>query len=114
MNDTEGQAFLRLYDLAPRPPPPPLPSVSLTTTHMKTEKEIQLTGEGGQGGGRGAESYDRKKVRASINHSILSGHIHPLPITKTESAIIFALHSCPKYTWMQSQLVVTALQIYNG
>ncbi len=31
-----------------------------------------LTGEGEGEGGRGAESYDRKKAWASINHSILS------------------------------------------
>jgi hypothetical protein len=40
----EGQAFLRSYELAPRPPPPPLSS------------------EEGGGDGRGAESYDRKKA----------------------------------------------------
>jgi hypothetical protein len=32
-----------------------------------------LRGEGG-GGGRGAESYDRKKACPFINHSILSGN----------------------------------------
>ncbi len=32
-----------------------------------------LTGGGGEGGGREAESYDRKKAWSSINHSILSG-----------------------------------------
>ncbi len=33
---------------------------------------VQITAGKGGGGGRGAESYDRKKARASINRSILS------------------------------------------
>ncbi len=40
-------------------------------THRKTEKEKQLA-DGGGGGVRGAELYDRKKAWSSINHSILS------------------------------------------
>jgi hypothetical protein len=36
-----------------------------------------LTREGGgNGDGRGAESFDRKKVWSSINHSALFGYIH--------------------------------------
>jgi hypothetical protein len=41
---------------------------------MKTEKVRQLTGRRVRGrGGRGAESYDRKKAWSSINHSVLAG-----------------------------------------
>jgi len=54
----DGQAFSRSYDLAPRPPP--------LLLSQPLERE-------GEGGGRGVESYDRKKVWSSINHSILSG-----------------------------------------
>jgi hypothetical protein len=40
----------------------------------KTEKDRQFAdGRGGNGGGRGAESYDRKKACSSINNSIISG-----------------------------------------
>jgi hypothetical protein len=45
-------------------------------TRGKTEKERQLAygrgGERGEGGGRGAESYNRKKAWSYVNHSILS------------------------------------------
>jgi hypothetical protein len=69
----EGQAFSRSYDSAPRPPPLSPDSKLDTGAHSKTEKERQLLmGEGGGRGGRGAESYDRKKAWPSINHSILS------------------------------------------
>jgi hypothetical protein len=45
--------------------------LSKLTRNKKTEKERELmTGEG-RGGGRGAESYDHKKARSSINHSII-------------------------------------------
>ncbi len=38
-------------------------------THRKTEKERQLAdGRGGEGGGRGAESYNGKKAWPSINY----------------------------------------------
>ncbi len=66
----EAHAFLRSFDLAARPPLPPLPSVSRPATHRKTDKDRQLAD--GSEGGRGAESYDRKKAWSSINHSILS------------------------------------------
>ncbi len=49
-----------------------LPSSFLSVsyaTHRKTEKERQLADE--RGGGRGAESQDRKKAWPSINHSVL-------------------------------------------
>ncbi len=41
---------------------PHLSSVSSTATHRKTEKEKTCCQERGERGGRGAESYDRKKV----------------------------------------------------
>ena len=37
------------------------------------KRDKLLKGEGGEGGGRGAESYDRRKAWPSINRSILSG-----------------------------------------
>jgi hypothetical protein len=43
---------------------------------MKVEKERHLADEReGEGGGRGAESYDRKKAWPSINHSLLSATV---------------------------------------
>ncbi len=60
----EGQAFSRSYALAPRP----LPSIVSKLGRRLNRK----TGEGG-GGGRGAESYDRKKAWPSVSHSVLSG-----------------------------------------
>jgi hypothetical protein len=39
---------------------------------MKTEIERHGDGREEEGGGRGAESYDRKKAWSSMNHSILS------------------------------------------
>jgi len=69
----ERQDFLRSYDSAPRPPPPP------TLSQSSCESPVQLTaGRSWGGGGRRAESYDRKKVWPSINCSILSGCIVPV------------------------------------
>ncbi len=69
----ESQAFSRLYDLAPCPPPGPCLHLSWPAKHRRIEKErIYADGRKGEGGGRGAKSYDCKKARASINHSILS------------------------------------------
>jgi hypothetical protein len=71
---TEEQAFLRSYDSAPRPPPPlpPVSKLDRRHTEIKSEKRGNLrTGERGEGGGRGAQSYDQK-AWSSINHSILS------------------------------------------
>jgi hypothetical protein len=55
-------------------PFPPLPSESSTGDKQEDrERETSCWREGGEGwGGRGAESYDRKKAWSSINHSILS------------------------------------------
>ncbi len=70
----EAQAFSRSYDIIPRPSPPPYSPVSkLDRRHTGRLLDNLLTGEGGgEEGGRGAESYDRKKAWSSINHSILS------------------------------------------
>jgi hypothetical protein len=60
----EAQAFLRSYDSAPRPPPPSPSHVSMLDrphTGRLGKRDNLLTGEG-RGGGRGAESYDRKKA----------------------------------------------------
>ncbi len=55
------------------PPPAPLSSVCSTgDTQEDWERETICWGEMGEGGGRGAKSYDRKKAWSSINHSILS------------------------------------------
>ncbi len=74
----EDQAFLRSYDSAPRPspPPPPLPSAKwcLFLSLPVCRRSSLLTGEGG-GGGRGDESYNRKKPWCLVlHHSILSGY----------------------------------------
>jgi hypothetical protein len=71
----EDQAFLRLYDLAPRPSPSPLSPVSklpLFLTLPVCRRSSLLTGGWG-GGGCGAESHDCKKTWPSINRSALSG-----------------------------------------
>ncbi len=71
----EGQVFSRSYDLDPRPPPPPFPVSKLGRRHKRrlSEKERQLADNRGRGrGGRGAESYERKKAWSFINRSILS------------------------------------------
>jgi hypothetical protein len=74
---TEDQAFLRLYDSAPRPPPSlptsPVRKLSQFLNHCVCRRSSLMTGEGGGGSGRGAESHERKKAWASMNSSILSG-----------------------------------------
>jgi len=69
----KGLAFSPSYDLAP----PLLRLFRLKArpaTHRKNEQERRLSdGRGSSGGGRGAESYDRKKAWFSINQSVLSG-----------------------------------------
>ncbi len=77
----EDQAFLCSYDLAPRPsPPPPSPAVSDTQEYWE-ERRLADGGERGVGG-RGANTYDSKKVLSSINHSILSSLEHPALATR--------------------------------
>ncbi len=69
----ECQAFSRSYDLAPRPPPPSLLPISSTaTTQEDWETDTGCWWERGKEGGRGAESFDRKKAWSFINHSIFS------------------------------------------
>ncbi len=73
------------------------------------KRDNLLTGEVG-GGGRGAESYYRKKAWPSINHSILSGRsntifhwplaVRPLICCKIGSKYIFV--SLAKY-WLYTQ-----------
>ncbi len=67
----DDKAFLRLCDLVPRPPPalPPSPvSKPLHATQGKTEKERKFAvGRGGEGGVRGAESYERLFLCKSFN-----------------------------------------------
>jgi hypothetical protein len=72
----EGQASSQSYDLAPRSPSPPRPPVSKLHRRHKgrlRKRDNLLTGDVGEGGGRGAESYDRKKAWFFVNHSILCG-----------------------------------------
>jgi hypothetical protein len=75
--------------LAFHPPAPPLLSATRLADHRKTEKERQVAA-GLEGGGGGAETYDRKKAWSSINRStlcvILYVHppiLHPLPLPLT-------------------------------
>ncbi len=57
--------FLQSHILVTRKPL--LPSLSSTG-----KRDNFLPGEGGEGGGRGAYTYDRKKAWSSVNNSILS------------------------------------------
>ncbi len=59
---TEGQAFWRSYDLAPRPPPPPSPISKLDQRHTG-----RVVGE------EPNHTNARKPAWSSTNHSILSG-----------------------------------------
>ncbi len=71
----EGQTFSWSYVLSPPHPPPPSPvSGKLDRRHTgrQRKRDNLLTEEKGKGG-RGAESYDRKKARYSVNHSIPFG-----------------------------------------
>ncbi len=86
----ENQAFLRLYDSAPRPPPSPISKLSLFLSQSFCMSPVELTLWGGGGGGHGAKSNDREKAWSSINHSMLSEatciqggrkEIHPPPPT---------------------------------
>ncbi len=53
-------------------PPSPVSILSLFLSLPECRRSSSLREEGGRGG-RGAESYDRKKAWSSINHSVLSG-----------------------------------------
>jgi hypothetical protein len=72
------EAFSPSNNLAPRLPHSPLPVIKLDRryTGRARKRDKLLTGERGEGGGRGAESYDRKKARSSIKHSILSAQAY--------------------------------------
>ncbi len=74
----EGQGSCgHVIRLHAHPLPPLSPRYTRLATHRKTEKERQLADvRGGEGGGHGAESYDRKRLWPSINHSILSEFLH--------------------------------------
>jgi hypothetical protein len=63
--------IIRLHALPP--PPLPLANCLFLSVFVYVGGPAFLTGERGGGGGRGAESYYRKKTWASINRSILSG-----------------------------------------
>jgi len=69
----ESQAFLRLYNLAPRSPPSPFSSQQVVSVSQSVcVLPVELTEI--RGGGRGAESYDRENAWPSIYHSIFSGY----------------------------------------
>ncbi len=54
------------------PSPSPVRKADRRHTGRLRKSDNLLTGEGGEGGGRGTESFYRKEVWASTNHSILS------------------------------------------
>jgi hypothetical protein len=70
----EGQAFLRGRMIRLHAQTlPPSPISKLDRRHIgRLRKRGNLLKEEGEGGGRGAESCERKKAWSSINHSILS------------------------------------------
>ncbi len=74
-----GPGFLAAvwFGSTPNTPPPLSRQQARPATHRRLRKRDNLLAHrkgGGSGGrGRGAESYDPKKARPSINHSILSG-----------------------------------------
>jgi hypothetical protein len=67
-----GQAFLWLYDSAPRPPPPPPFPVFTLSLFLSLPVCHRSIAYYGRGGGRGRAWSRIKKAWASINHSILS------------------------------------------
>ncbi len=77
IEDQPGFLDVVWFPILAQPSSPPFLSVSSTSesaTHKKTweaEKTCWREG-GGEGGGRGAESYNRMKAWSSIKHSILS------------------------------------------
>jgi hypothetical protein len=93
-----GPGFLAdaTYDLAPCPPQPsPVSKLDRRHTGRLKKKDNLLSEEGG--GRRGAESYDRKKVWSSINHSILSAEAY----TSSEAGLtdnpIFPLNNMTRF-----------------
>jgi hypothetical protein len=77
---------LRSYDSAPCHPILPSASYLSFSVVLCVVGPAYWRGEEG-GGGRGAESYDRKKAWPSINRSIISDHRSANPLTH--------LLSCP-------------------
>ncbi len=75
LNDLQGARLSRGRMIwLPTTPFPLLTFVSSTgDTEEDWERETICWRKGGEGGGREAESYDRKQARSSINYSILSG-----------------------------------------
>ena len=70
-----GQAISGSYDLAPRPPTVTLPLGKIDRRYTARLRMIDnlLTGEGGgEVGGRGAESYYRRKAWSPIKHPMIS------------------------------------------
>jgi hypothetical protein len=59
----------------PLPPPSPVSKLDPRHTGRLRKRDNMLPGKREEWGGRGAESYDRKKAWPSINHSLLSAHI---------------------------------------
>jgi hypothetical protein len=81
---------IRLFELAPPQPPPHLPSVSSADdTHGDCERETNRWRERkGRGRIGGVKSYDGENSRLSINHSVLSGHIHTYIHTYIHTCIL--------------------------
>ncbi len=67
-----GPGFIGVVWFAPAHPLPPLAFVTGDTQEDR-ERETTCLWESGEGGGRGAESYNRNQAWSSINNSLLSG-----------------------------------------
>ncbi len=69
-----GQGFLAVVLVGSSPPPPPPTASYLSfSDFLCVAGRSNLLTEEGEGGGRGAKSFDREKAWSSINLSILSG-----------------------------------------
>ncbi len=93
--------------MAPRPPsPPPTPSVSSTGgTQKDCGRVTTCLWETGGRSGREAESYDRKKVWSSVNHSILSEFTNTKNVYGIEEKIKQNLASCQMYVGQEYRIL---------
>ncbi len=83
----------------------PTPSVLPYSPRLRKRDNL-LTGEGGKGGGRGAESYDHKKTWSSINLYKLYGWVW---INLMDEM----MHVCLIWVWESNNNLIVVAQIFS-